>query len=973
MLALMKRRFFTTLALLALALPYAGCESPPPAAGVEEADVQATVSAAVAGTIAAQPTAAGPATPHTISTPTPTPRPTATATSTPTSTPAPTPTPDPTPIPAKLTPKQIYERIAPSVTIIETPRGQDSGILMKGGYVLTGTFFVHSYETVNVRLLTGDAFSEVPVHSTDLVTGIAIVGPIDVDAAPLEFADDPDAALQGNTYLVGYARLGDGGFKQPSIAPGPVASTLESQVLGLTHYRVSVDHRPIDIGIEGDAVSSPSWWWNSKPLVAEDGAVIGLSGFLRHTEVDTEDSYEYALSSSDVVRRVEDLLSGTGTGGIEATQAPGETEHVVNEPPLVIAPDYKVYVLSQPVGTDVVVGITGSGYSRFAILDGSRRRVSDIYEGEHGNESAKFTVEHEGAYYIEIVQRMDSPMEFHLSSSHPVTEVEDPDDGVFVRPDGRVAGGIDSSNEGDVFHINLEKGQAVRVTLASGSIMPQVRIQFAEEALYFASANAALPNFFEASVIYTARESGEYLIYAENAQQHTGDYVLAVDSLFPLPEGLPIQEVLERVKLTVPLIETPTGRSTGVLLEGGYVLVKRSDIWPHAYARVAFPDGSVHRRVYVHSVDAMANLALLGPMPSYIPALAHGTTDPFGQDLYLVGYPRGEETPLAVVASVSGSIDWTAQELAYLSVDNGHLRGMDWEPGRLLVSEDGSLIGYGAFGWGFAIDNLNLTITRLRYELALQSADVMQRVAPLLTSEGTGNLERWLVPTTGGSTEQPLVPSEAWQTRTYVINEPAGTEVTLLIQGGDDVYYAIFDSLASGDRTVDVFEFPDGTRRQTFGGTAAKVVRLDDGTEVVTFVIEDDAPHFVRIRYSGERTDLRVQGSHVLTFLEDPDDGRSVSKGEQVSGNMEHHLDVDVFLVQLDAGESVRFTVDSISVDPSIAIALSSGTESENLTKRPDDERFWEHEFPPYTAQNTGEYLVYVSGGGTGAYMLSVD
>ncbi len=856
------------------------------------------------------------------------------------------------PTPAKLSAEQIYERIAPSVALIETPRGQDSGVLIEGGYVLTGAFFTHGYETVKVRLPGGRAFSEVPVHNTDLLAGVAILGPIDVDAGPLEFPDD-QAALAGDTYLVGYSKE-QGGLTRPSIAPAPIAGAVESEVLGVTHYRVSVDRPPIDIGIESDAQASPLWWHNSKPLVAGNGTLVGFSGFRSHTEGDTEDSYEYALSSPDVAQRIRDLISGTNSDGLEIALAPARTDHVVNEPPLGIAWNRKVYVLNEPVGTEVVVRITGSGYRNFAVFDGSRRKVSDIYEGEHGNESARFTVEHEGAYHIEIGQLMDAPMEFRLSSSHPVAQIEDPDDGVRVAVDGHVTGRIDPRGEGDFFRVDLEEGMAVRVTLASGTIIPEVRVQFGEQALDVASAAADLPDFFEASFVYTARQSGEYLIYAENAHEHVGAYTLAVDTLFPLPEGLSTDEILERVMLTVPLVETPTRRSTGVLLEDGYVLVMYSDIWPHDSARVVFPDGSRHGAP-VHSVDAMANLALLGPVPSYIPVLAQGTAAPSGEKVYLIGYERGEESPLAAAALLSGSIDWEAQDLTYLRVDNDHLQGIDWEPGRVLVSEDGRLLGYSGLGWLFAINNLTLTATRLDYELALGPVDIMQRVASLIPAEGTNYPERWRVPRWGGSTAQPLVPGEPWQTRTYVLNEPVGTAVTLLIPESDDVQYAVFPSTS------------------VVGRTEVDVVRLDDGTRVVTFVVEDDAPYLVWIRYSGERSDLQVQSSHTLTFFEDPDDGRRISKGEQITGNMDYRREVDTFFLQLDAGETVHFTIDSTSVYPSVNVSLRGATGRDHLTKRPDDERFWEHDFPPYTAQSTGEYLVHVSGGGTGAYVLSVD
>ena len=71
-----------------------------------------------------------------------------TDTDTPTVTAIPSPTFVPTHAPiAELSPAEVYERVAPTVAFIETPRATGSGVLVQDGYVVTNFHVVWPYDS----------------------------------------------------------------------------------------------------------------------------------------------------------------------------------------------------------------------------------------------------------------------------------------------------------------------------------------------------------------------------------------------------------------------------------------------------------------------------------------------------------------------------------------------------------------------------------------------------------------------------------------------------------------------------------------------------------------------------------------------------------------------------------------------------------------------------------------------------------
>ena len=191
-------------------------------------DIRATVLAEITATALAQPTRtptpAPTSTPTPVPTETPPPVPTETPPPVPTETPPPVPTETPTPVPTDtpthvptdtptpvptdtpgpLTPAEIFARSAPSIALVSTDSSFGSGVLVEGPYVVTNAHVVWPYDSARIVFPDGSEILGAPVAIWDLLSDLAIIGPVTTTAPPLELADGEDLTIGTDMYLIGY-------------------------------------------------------------------------------------------------------------------------------------------------------------------------------------------------------------------------------------------------------------------------------------------------------------------------------------------------------------------------------------------------------------------------------------------------------------------------------------------------------------------------------------------------------------------------------------------------------------------------------------------------------------------------------------------------------------------------------------------------------------------------------------------------
>ena len=158
----------------------------------------------------------------------------------------------------------VYRRVAPSLAMVETPTGGGSGLLIDGGYVLTNAHVLWPYMEARVALPDGSAWEAAPVVAWDLHIDLALLGPLETTAPPVALVSGEDLPVASPVYLMGYPGEVEP-LPQPAIAGGMISRTREWQGMRITYFQVDAT---IAGGQSGGA------------LVAEDGRVIGVSGFL---------------------------------------------------------------------------------------------------------------------------------------------------------------------------------------------------------------------------------------------------------------------------------------------------------------------------------------------------------------------------------------------------------------------------------------------------------------------------------------------------------------------------------------------------------------------------------------------------------------------------------------------------------------------------------------------------------------------
>ena len=99
----------------------------------------------------------------------------------------------------------MYERVAPSVALIETMTSTASGVLIDGGYVVTNHHVVWPYDLVRVVFPDGTELESVPVIGSDPMADVAVLGQSMSWAQPLPLEGaEHDTAIGSELFLIGY-------------------------------------------------------------------------------------------------------------------------------------------------------------------------------------------------------------------------------------------------------------------------------------------------------------------------------------------------------------------------------------------------------------------------------------------------------------------------------------------------------------------------------------------------------------------------------------------------------------------------------------------------------------------------------------------------------------------------------------------------------------------------------------------------
>ena len=370
-------------------------------------------------------------------------------------------------------------------------------------------------------------------------------------------------------------------------------------------------------------------------------------------------------------------------------------------------------------------------------------------------------------------------------------------------------------------------------------------------------------------------------------------------SLRPLSDDEPLRarDLFAQASPSVAHVSTPHGTGSAVLVDHGYLVSAAHVVWPYESVRAVFPDGTEFEDLPVAAWDLMMDVALLGPVDMEETEIAplsftDGTDLPIGSEVYFVGYPAEfEQYPQPTLARglLSRTREWETTGLSMLQVDADISGG---QSGGAMLSEQGELIGI-----------TNYRFTDSNSPMVTSSADVVPALTAMLAGEAqTLAVRRPLAGEPAYAFEGVL--EDQWSYDYYLLTAEAGDEVDLAVEGASDPYLTV------------------GSIRGEFLDSSMPVAAKTSG---IATTVWGYGPYVVEVtQNSGNRNPYALTSSHPLYAIEDPDDGRQLQFGDAYTGNIDNPADADVFTIHLRAGNKLVVQVESLAIDPLVAIDYES-------------------------------------------------
>ena len=368
----------------------------------------------------------------------------------------PTPTgtlePPATPATVPLATADIFDMVSPSIVYIETAVREGSGVLIEDGYVLTNAQVVWAFDTARIVFPDGSEFSEVPVKGLDLLADLAVLGPIDAPHGGIALVDEESLDIGLDTFVIGYKEVKED-FPQPTISPRVLASVRDFESTGITYLQTDT------YLTSGAETASDETGW---VLVSTSGDVIGVVGF---RPINTH--FEVAASSADILPRVGQLIAGwdpTQLGGREIPLTGGKLRHqVILEHFLA----QRTYVINESSGTQIDIEFTGDYEGRLGVSDSLSRVMLGLATDSSEPADDSLVIRSDEPYFVTVWRLEEGPGDLTLTSSHPLIDLYDPDDGRRLQVGGSLEGNTDFPGDIDYFLFDLIEGETVEVRVSS--------------------------------------------------------------------------------------------------------------------------------------------------------------------------------------------------------------------------------------------------------------------------------------------------------------------------------------------------------------------------------------------------------------------------------------------------------------------------------------------------------------------------
>ena len=406
----------------------------------------------------------------------------------------------------------------------------------------------------------------------------------------------------------------------------------------------------------------------------------------------------------------------------------------------------------------------------------------------------------------------------------------------------------------------------------------------------------------------------------------------------------------DKVASAVAYIETDTATGSAVLFENGWIITNAHVVWPQDSVRLVFEDGEEHFDVPVIRTDDYLDLALLGPIStdrSGVPLLESVDLQT-ADEVYLIGYPAEiEEFPSATITRglVSRIRTWEKPGIDFIQSDTAIAGG---QSGGALVSADGEVIGIS----GLSFSDANFALSIPIDAVATAAAALADGTSPEAFAESMEEASA----TESGS----VVLSHVWDEEAFVF-EGSDELTEVSVSGGSDPFLTVIDS--AGEVIYPGESDPD----PVVGG----------GVTTFTFDTFDFGPVYVYITDVSIDSELVVTSNQAFAQVDDPNDAKEILVGGTIEGSFGIPADYDWYRVELDEGQTITVTADSLS-DVELVIDRSDNFETSSLADDYDSGGgfFGTNPELTFTAEEAGEHIIVIYeafGDAPAGYLLTVE
>jgi S1-C subfamily serine protease len=426
---------------------------------------------------------------------------------TPTFTPTPVPTPESTATPTPLTPTGIFDKLSSAVVRIESDSRFGTGALIEDNYILTNAHVVWPAKEVNI-IFPGGKEIVAPVAGVDLLADLALVGPVQTDAAPLSLTDGEHLSVGSPLLLIGYP--GDSTrHPRPALTQTLVSRLREQESFSMTYLQVDA---PVAGGQSGGIA------------VTMEGDVVGLTG---HRVSDV--GFGLVASAADILPRLEPMLdepTGAFRGG---ESVDGNMQHSFE-----IANNWthRVFIVDTPIGTSITAEVDGDGDAVLIIQDTLDTDSIVADETSEGVEEAQLTTTTKGPHFVIVRQHNTWTATYTLQSNQSLIPYVDPDDGYALKIGDVYQGVSDYPVDIDVLTLLLTKDEAVNINVSSMLIDPILFVESVSlgiESLVEDRDSGDGVFDWDAEMTYRALNTGSFRILATDTRGHrAGGYQITV-------------------------------------------------------------------------------------------------------------------------------------------------------------------------------------------------------------------------------------------------------------------------------------------------------------------------------------------------------------------------------------------------------------------------------------------------------------